>query len=153
MSSSARRLSFAILFVAGMTSPLIARAVMVRFAPATNEMQRVTSPDWRHDAVVVRRQPALSFLRASTEVYVVPRGSKIARGAQPVMLASKAEGVQSVWRDDRLLEIRYSQARVERFTAVWPSSTKQAPSVEIRLTPSGSQLFAPEYGSVQHPPR
>lgn len=145
MSSSARRLSFAILFIAGITSPLIAHAVTLRwFAPAVNEVERVTSPDSRHDAVIVRRQPALNFLRASTEVYVVSHGGKIARGDDPVLFATKAEGVQSVWIDDRLLEIRYSQARVDGFTAIWPSRSNLTPSVEIRLTPpAAGSSFAP----------
>jgi len=146
MSSSARRLSFAILFLIGMASPLIAHAVTLRWlAPAVDEVERVTSPDSRHDVVIVRRQPALNFLRASTEVYVVSHGSKIARGDDPVLLATKAEGVQSAWIDDRLLEIRYSQARVDGFTAIWPSRSNRTPNVEIRLIPPAAGFsFAPE---------
>jgi hypothetical protein len=74
-------------------------------------------------------------MRASVEVYVVPRGGQVAPSADPVLLATRAVGVQSTWKDDRLLEIHYSRGRVEGFTAIWPSIANNPPMVEIRLSP------------------
>src|ERR1700680_1088936 len=92
----------------GMASPYIGRTtadVMPSFRQ--QEVARVTSPDWRHDAVTIRTTPLLPYARPSVEVYIVPRGGPVARSADPVLVATRAEGVQSTWKDYRLLEIRY----------------------------------------------
>jgi hypothetical protein len=136
MPSHLRRLNFAILFALGIASPFLGRALAVFAMPARQqEVARVTSPDSRHDAVTIRYQPLLPYMRASVEVYVVPRGGQVAPSADPVLLATRAVGVQSTWKDDRLLEIHYSRARVEGFTAIWPSIANNPPMVEIRLSP------------------
>jgi hypothetical protein len=135
MSSHLRRLSFAILFVLGATSPLIGQAVENAIVSLRQqEVGRITSPDLCHDAVTILTRPLLPYMRSSVEVYLVPRGGPVTRAAEPVLLATKAEGVESTWKDNRLLEIRYLRARVEGFTAVWSPFVK-SPRVEIRLSP------------------
>jgi hypothetical protein len=136
-----RRLSFAILFAAGIASPLLISAAARRWFPSPAiEMARVASPDLRHEAVIVRRQPNLPLLRPSIEVYIVRRGGKISAGDDPVLLATKTDGLRSAWKNNHLLEISYSHARVDGFTAVWPAQTVNPPSVEIQLAPPATGL-------------
>ena len=141
MSPLLRRLTFGFLFALGLASPLIGHVFAIRvFAPAVREVSRTPSPDSLHDVVVVSRQSMLPYSRPATEVYVVGHGLKISHGDAPVLLAIKADGVQSVWRDDHLLEIRYAQARVNSFSSVWPAVPNAEPIVEIRLQPPPKSL-------------
>jgi hypothetical protein len=148
MSPTIRRLSFAILFIAGLTSPFFAQSATRSLLPPTaQEVARIASPDRQHEAVIVRTVPKFPYQRPSTEVYVVARGGKITPTDDPVLLASKADGVQSAWKNNHLLEIRYTKARVDGFTAIWPTKS-DTPTVEIRLTAPASGLsFAPEDNS------
>jgi hypothetical protein len=141
MSPLLRRIIFAVLFALGIGAPLIGEITGVRLlAPAAHELSRAPSPDSLHDVVVVMRQSMLPYTRPVTEVYVVSHGLKITPSDKPVLNAIRAEGVQSVWRDDHLLEIRYAQARVNNFTSVWPANPNATPSVEIRLRAPAKSL-------------
>jgi hypothetical protein len=145
MSPRFRRIAFVTLFIFGLSSPLLASAAFQRWcSPAPTEIARVTSPDSRYDAVLVNRKPAIALMKVATEMYVVPRGGKIAPADDPIMIATHAEDVRGSWRDDHLLEIRYSRARVDGFSAVWPTRSASVPSVEIRLVPpAAGSSFAP----------
>ena len=145
MLLTVRRVIFLTLFVIGLASPLIAQSAFLRWGWAgAIEVGRITSPDWRYDAVIVHRNPTFASTRASTEVYVVPHGGKITTVDDRIMAATRAEEVRGVWRDDHLLEIRYSRARIDGFTAVWPTRSASAPSVEIRLIPpAAGSSFVP----------
>jgi hypothetical protein len=139
-----RRLVFALLFVVGLASPLVLSFGIRHAAPAATELARVTSPELRYDAVILKRLPRWQLKRPSTEVYIVARGRKVGPADSPIMTATRAQGVQTAWRGDRLLEVHYSSARVNGFTAMWPPRTKTIPEVEIRLSPpAGGSSFPP----------
>jgi hypothetical protein len=141
MSPLARRLTYGFLFVLGIAAPLVGNESGVRlFARAAREVSRTPSPDSLHDVVVVSRKSILPYSRPATEVYVVNHGLKISRSDAPILVAVKAEGVQSLWRDDHLLEIRYAQARVNIFSSVWPQTSNAEPGIEIRLRPPAKTL-------------
>ncbi len=149
MPTTLRRIAFACLFLAGLASPLTMSFGIRHYASMPpSEIARVTSPDRRFDAVVLKRQPPLKLMRVATEVYVVARGKTVGSKDSPIMIATRAQGVQGAWHGDRLLEIHYSSARVDGFTAMWPPRTKTTPQVEIRLIPpTGGFSFAPDDAS------
>jgi hypothetical protein len=144
MSTRLRRLIFTILFVLGASSPFIGQAAAkIVLSLGQKEVARVASPDSLHEAVTIQTRPFLPYVHRAVKVYLVPSGETVDRLAEPVFLATRAEGLQTTWKDSRLLEICYLRARVEGFTAVWSSIVK-SPKVEILLSPpAAGPSFSP----------
>lgn len=112
------------------------------------ELERVTSPDETHDAVLLRvgGGGGAAGSIGSYQLYVVGAGEQVADlpNAQPELVAqSLGRDRELRWRDDRVLEFAYQSAEITEFrNAVrLPESTREDPEyAELRLV-------APESGS------
>lgn len=131
-----RRAVFALVFAAGMCSPL-ASEIIPGWAsqPIHREVIRSVSPAARRDAVLLETRSGILTKRYSYEVYIVGHGMRTA-GERPVLSATSAENIAVRWRDANFLEITYRKARIEQFTNYWPYPLDRNPrAVEIRLAP------------------
>lgn len=102
------------------------------------ELSRVTSPDSVVDAVLVRSN-AGATTGFGYRVYVVPRGrwpDYRTQGAQQ-FLADRVDSLSVHWREPKVLEIRYTKARIFDFTNFWHSREVDGFNyvVELKLVP------------------
>lgn len=109
--------------------------IMVGCLPwASEEVERVTSPDSIVDAVVIQSDAGATtpFVH---EVYIVPKGGKPSGTA--LLTGDHLIGFELKWLAPRFLEIRYKQGRIYKFTNFWRSKEIQNFSyiVELRLVP------------------
>lgn len=114
------------------------------------EVERVTSPDGTHDAVLLSFPGGGGAAGAlgSYQLYVVGAGEEVANvpNARPELVArSLGEERELRWRDDRLLEFAYQSAEIVEFrnAVLLPESTrKNSEYIELRLVgpESGSGL-------------
>lgn len=101
-----------------------------------NEVDRIKSTDGIVDAVHVRGNcgATTSF---SENVFIVQNGAKTPAPKEryQVFSADHVEGLKVKWREPRVLEIYYKEARIFQFTNFWHSKDVQNFSyvVEIRL--------------------
>lgn len=105
------------------------------------ERLRLPSPDNRVDAVLMLGN-AGAMSSFSYDLYVVPAGRKIsekditANKYQAVFSAQKMSGEKIQWLMNKVLEIKYTKARIFLFcNYVWPISDDTHYEVEIRETP------------------
>ncbi len=101
----------------------------------TREIMRVRSPDGLVEAVLQSRDCGPTT-PVDYRVFIVKAGNK-GPGHGLVFWADHAQGLRLEWREDKLLEIKYTQARIFRFTNIWRSEDI-APGeyiVEVRETP------------------
>jgi len=134
--TTARRLAFTGAFLLGLSVPLLADNLR-GWAPSAirREIERVTSPDGRQDAVLTEEHAKIVFGRSLSQVHLVRHGTRAEDGSL-VFSADSLANPQLVWTDPHLLEIRYGRARVHYFTNDMSDSPvgKDWP-VEIRLVP------------------
>ncbi len=103
------------------------------------EIDRVTSPDSKVDAVHIRGNcgATTSF---TDHVFLVPKGEKTPDPADDFqcLLADHTSGLKLIWTDAKVLDIIYREARIYRFTNFWHTEKLDNYShiVEIRLNPS-----------------
>ena len=110
------------------------------FAPACNlfewhyeEIERFTSPDGIVDAVWVRGSGG-----ATTgfvfDLYLVPKGLKFEKDAtsfkHPVFSCDHFEDLQIVWREPKLLEIKFKYARIFAYRNYWRYWNPDSPEVD-----------------------
>ncbi|HEX8722998.1 MAG TPA: hypothetical protein VF736_20430 [Pyrinomonadaceae bacterium] len=133
-------------------------SLLLAFAPACRafewayeEVGRFTSPDGVVDAVWVRGSGGATtgFVY---DLYVVPRGMKFDKDAtsfkHAVFSGDHFEDLQIVWREPKLLEVRFKHARVLNYSNYWRYWNPDNPEedrhyvVETRLAPlaEGSTL-------------
>ncbi len=101
-------------------------------------MERIKSPDGIVDAVHVQGNcgATTSF---SEHIFIVQSGTKTPppRKRYQVFSADHVKGLRVKWREPKVLEIHYKEARIFDFTNFWQSKDVQNFSyvVEIRLRP------------------
>ena len=99
------------------------------------EVARISSPDAKLDAVVIRTN-----VNATTpyghDIYLVPTGSK-PKYDRANFRADHFEGWKVTWEQPKLLEIEYDEARIFHFSNFWQSIDFDEARyvVEIRLAP------------------
>ncbi len=111
--------------VRNLTSSWIMSMTLVTLACGKAPMQelaRITSPDGVVDVVLVETSVGATVATPS-EVYVVPKGSKV-NGA-PLLRADHMEHLNVRWKQPRLLEVSYSKGRIFSFTNFWESADVQ----------------------------
>jgi hypothetical protein len=125
------------------------------------EQSRVTSPNGQLDAVLVR-DPYGGAVGGGINwnVYITTKGTPIHMKADHELFqADPLTGGQLVWKRDRLLEIHYDIADIQKFRNLWGldevedvgSSGERDYEVEIQLMPaSDSSALAPD-GSFRNP--
>ncbi len=108
---------------------------------------RVTSPDGKLDAVMVREMYGGAVGGTEWYVYIVPKSVSGPSDRQdPVFDASDLTAERLVWQQPHLLEIGYDRAAIEKFRNLWAldevesvgSSGEGDYFVEIRLAPSSA---------------
>ncbi|QOX77906.1 hypothetical protein FY034_02760 [Trichlorobacter lovleyi] len=99
------------------------------------ELKRTTSPDSIVDAVLVQVNggATTSFIY---ELYVVKKGANITEGSA-LLRADHVDGLLISWRQPKLLDIKYAEARIHQFTNFWHSKDVNNFKyiVELRLIP------------------
>lgn len=101
---------------------------------ASEEVERVTSPDSVVDAVVIQSDAGATTPFVD-EVYIVPKGGKPTGTA--LLTGDHLIGLELKWLEPKFLEIRYKQGRIHKFTNFWQSKEIQdfRYVVELRLVP------------------
>lgn len=111
---------------------------------------RVTSPDNRFDAVLVREDGGGAPGGWEWYVYIVSKGSPVAaKTSHPIFNAGTLTGGALSWKQEHLLEIHYNIASINQFRNLWGLSEIQDVGatgerdylIEIRLVPA-SQDFS-----------
>ncbi len=103
-----------------------------------DEVNRVKSPDRVVDAVHVRGNcgATTSF---SENIFIVPNDAKTPppRKQYQVLAADHVQDLKLKWREPKVLEIYYKEARIFHFSNFWQSKDVQDFSyvVEVRLRP------------------
>jgi len=101
------------------------------------EIQRVKSPDGKVEAVNVQSNCGATTAY-SEQVYIVPMGGKFpTEGKFAQFIADHTDGLEIVWREQKVLEVRYNKARIFKFSNFWESKDVENFEyvVEIRLNP------------------
>ena len=125
---------------------MLLSAIMVAFlvhgcsAPCSHEeVARIKSPDGKVDGVHVRGNCGATT-PFSEHVFIVPTGDKTPelKGDYQLFLADHVSGLKLAWRESKVLEIHYEEARIFRFSNFWQSKNVDNFSyvVEVRLAPS-----------------
>lgn len=104
------------------------------FLAPREELKRVVSPDSLVEAVLARELGGATVDYAYS-VFVVPRGDPLPRRAK--FSATNVVDLDVVWRQPRLLQIRYRQAKINRFVNWWHSAELDDYRyvVELQLVP------------------
>lgn len=131
------------LFLMYVLPSLLFAVVIFSQRTASVEAQRVSSPDSRLDAVVVKREPGFSIEPDTYRLYLTRAGSRAL--GDPFLEATNLEGLRVHWAEPKLLELSYSKACITAFRNQWSSTKVENGNyvVEIRLKP-------PE-GGARHP--
>jgi hypothetical protein len=82
-----------------------------------SELLRVTSPDNRVDAVLLRINCGATT-DYSYKIYIVPKASSTKK-TNPIFVADKLDGELVKWSSTKNLLINYRQARIFNFTNFW----------------------------------
>ena len=115
-----------------------------------SEEARVSSPNGKLDAVLIRDDGGGAAGGWEWYVYLVAKGSKVDESkAHAIFNAGTLSGEKLVWVQEHLLEIRYNIAAINQFRNLWSldeiagvgGSGDRDFFVEIRLSPS-SQNFS-----------
>jgi hypothetical protein len=112
----------------------------------SEELWRVTSPDSRVDAVIIRIGGGGATVGFSYKLFIVPRGEKAGTTGE-CLLADKIGDVSATWRKPQNLEIRYDQARIFSFQNFWQSKDLDNFKyvVELQLVPTASSQLGDVY--------
>lgn len=126
------------------TSSWIPARLLSKGSNRTEEI-RVTSPDGRLDAVMVREMYGGATGGIQWDVFIVPKGVPApSDGQRSLFSASDLTAEKLVWRQPHVLEIGFDEAAIEEFRNLWAldeidrvgSSGEGDHFVEIRLAPS-----------------
>jgi hypothetical protein len=136
---------------ASLAFALMLTTACLPFEWAYEEIGRFPSPDGVIDAVWVRGSGGATtgFVY---DLYVVPKGLKFDKDAtsfkRPVFSGDHFDDLQIVWREPKLLEVRFRHARIHAYRNYWSYWNPDKPKedrhyvVETRLAPQteGSTL-------------
>ena len=108
------------------------------------EAVRVTSPNGRLDAILIREDGGGAAGGWEWYVYIVAKGESVdEKNAHPVFNAGTLRGEKLVWAEEHLLEIQDDIAYINQFRNIWGSSEIHGDNaadgeylIEIRLVPS-----------------
>lgn len=105
------------------------------------EVMRVTSPDAKVDAVVIKVEGGLSTTRDPYNLYIVPLGAKT-DAAIASLNALDLEGLKVFWKQPKSLLIEYQRGIISHFTNSWSSKSVDNGRyvVELRLAPLSSSV-------------
>jgi hypothetical protein len=110
------------------------------------EVMRITSPDGRVDAVVVSGDGGATTSLVYS-VYLVPVGGKVERGERDGSNfdADHFKGFGVSWKESRILEIKYDEARILDFRNYWYSREVDDFNyvVEVVLAPTRAESSLP----------
>src|SRR5258708_1271377 len=91
-----------------------------------NEELRVTSPNGRLDAVLIREDGGGAAGGWEWYVYIVAKGNPVVRPrSRSTFNAGTLTDEKLVWTQEHLLEIHYDIAEINQFTNIWGSSEIQ----------------------------
>lgn len=108
------------------------------------EEARITSPDGRVDAVMIREPVGGALGGVYWHVFIVPRAAPAPKDSKDSILdADVLRGEALVWKQNHLLEIHYDIAHIEQFRNLWGSNEAEGRAwrrgdylAEVRLAPS-----------------
>ncbi len=111
------------------------------------EIRRVKSPDSQIEAVLVEGD-AGATTSAYSKIYLVPTGAKLEvdeRADADVFAADHLKGFNIVWKEGRLLEIQYEEARILGFRNFWYGRSVHDANyvVELQLRPATTNRALP----------
>lgn len=115
------------------------------------EDKRIKSPDSVVEAVLLIGD-AGATTATTTYIYVVPAGSRLDRKKEEednrnrsVFVADHLKNLTLAWRNPRLLEIGYEEARIHHFENRWHHRDIQGHPyvVELRLAPATNEFALP----------
>lgn len=88
----------------------------------TNQIKRISSPDKKVDLIWVQEDCGATTAIAD-HIYFAKSGVEFSElGAQhPVFIADKAFGLDAFWQKDKLVVIRFDDARIFQFKNFWHS--------------------------------
>lgn len=111
------------------------------------EVSRFAAPDSQVDAVLVEGDAGATTSTVFM-IYLVPAGAKVEldpRTDRDVFAADHLKGFNVVWKEGRLLEIQYEEARILGFRNFWygrdAENTRYV--VELRLKPAQTEHALP----------
>jgi hypothetical protein len=121
--------SLIVMFIAGVIAgsvvPMAVRRVAAKavFPENQHEIQRVTSPDSRVDAVA-EQSDCGAPCSAQYSISIVPKGAPASNELRrQLLVADDATKLQIRWQEPQLLVIEYDRARIDRFqNVVYPLS-------------------------------
>jgi hypothetical protein len=123
-------------------SPSILLVVVFAACSAdSEELWRVTSPDSKVDAVLIRTGGPAT-VGFSYKLFVVLRGAHPRKSGE-LLLADRVKNATAVWQKPKKLELHYDEARIYSFSNFWHSKDIDDFKyvVEVLLVPtSPSQL-------------
>jgi hypothetical protein len=110
------------------------------------EVARLASPDAKVEAVLTQGS-AGATTSTVTSLYLVPKGGRIGKEdrKKSVFDADHLKDFQIVWRESKLLEVQYSEARIANFRNFWHANEVDnfRYVVEIRLSPASTNFSLP----------
>jgi hypothetical protein len=110
------------------------------------ETNRITSPDTQVDAVLVEGDAGATTSEVS-KVYLLPKGTKLEldKRSDAVFAADHVKALRITWKQSKLLQIQYEEARILQFKNFWRRAELQdfRYVVEIRLEPTASDFSLP----------
>ena len=148
-------LAFTLGLSLGAASPSMLREVIPPYYSRDwVETDRVTSPDGRFDAVMVRQSVGDPKLGFEWTLQIVSKGQRPQlKIDNPLFLGIRFDQGQLVWKKPHLVELHYRSARIKSFRNFWSLDEVQKIGeneadyfVEIRLCPSPPDysLLTPE---------
>jgi hypothetical protein len=105
----------------------------------SREVVRVTSPDRKVDAVVVKVEGGLSTTNDPYNLYIVPTGGKVA-GRRASLNGLNMTDLKFFWKKPKSLAIEYKDGVIEHFEDSWSSNQVESGRyvVELRLLHSST---------------
>ncbi len=118
---------------------LSAGTACLTFDTATDELQRISSPNHRFDAVLIRSNCGATC-QFEYDAYIVPAGAPW-KGHNQVFHVTSAEDLNLVWADSATLDVDLKCGRITAFNNFfWPSDGPPVIEVRLRLPPTSSAL-------------
>jgi hypothetical protein len=120
------------------------------------ETQRVNSPDGQVEAVIIEGDAGATTSK-ETMIVIVASGGKIdtkkLTQSDTVFRASHLKNFKVDWKQAKLLEVQYDEARIDQFRNLWEISEGRDISypVEIRLAPTSPTFSVPVRDREEYP--
>jgi hypothetical protein len=116
------------------------------------EVNRLKSPDGLVEAVTIEGD-AGATTSTVTSLYLVPSGQRIKDEdrERSVFDADHHKKLNFIWREPRLLEIQFEEARIFNFRNFWNGLPGYQRVVEVRLSPATTNYSLPERDSGRSP--